>query len=201
MKKIISLILLSILLCLSLVSCDLSFFNLEALGLRDKKEQTVVMYGAVVYINDLNNTCVFFANGGHITMPRLKSGEAVSEYEVGDLVRASFTTDEYGIAIMESFPGQIGVGADEIVIKEANVNIYYVDSVLYYTDEIPEGLSLSEGDEVTLFSTVEGAKKELTLGKITETSDGLFTIEIDSFEVLEALLKHRFEYGVSVEKK
>lgn len=202
MKKIVSLILLTATLCLSLASCDLSQLDLSALGNRDEgKEKTVTMYGVVVHLEEFNNTCVYFASGGHITMPRLESGEKVSGYEVGDLVKASFTTVGDGVAIMESFPGQIGIGADEIVIKKASVNVFSIEEDIYYVDEIPEDATLSIGECVSLSSLKSGENKALAEGEITDTEGGLYTIKLKSYGDLETLFMHRFEYGLSFEKK
>ncbi len=200
MKKFLSLILLTALICFSITSCNLSGLNLD-FGDRDSKEQTVIMYGVVTHLEDLNNTCVFFASSGHMTMPRLKSGEAVPEYEVGDLVKVVFTTDQYGIPVMESFPGQFGIEADEVEIKKADVSLFYEENIYFYSDRIPDDSDLTVGDSIILFSTVEGQRKELAEGELTDAGEELFTVELDSYGDLESILKYRFEHGLFIEKK
>ena len=199
MKKLLSLIL-SLIFCLTLVSCSFDF-SLDALGLRDKKEEKVVMYGIGVHLEDFNNTCIYFADAGHISMPRLKSGEPSPEFTVGDLIRVTFTTDENGIAIMESFPGQIGLGADEITVKPGEVDFYILEEERFFSDIIPEGLSLEVGDTLLLSSTALGAKKEVAEGVVTEQDGERYTVKLTSFGSDKDFFTYLFEYGFSVEEK
>lgn len=201
MKKLITLVLVTAILSLSLISCDLSFFNLDALGRRDEAEETVVMYGVGTHIHDLDHTCVYFASSGHMVLPRLKSGEEKPEFEVGDLIRVTFTTDKNGIPIMESFPGQFGAEADEIVVKEAEVDLYYLDNEFCYGDAIPDGGEIAVGETYILFTTVNGERKDVAEGEIIAVEEGTYSMKLLPYGEVEDVIKYRFEYGLSLDKK
>ena len=201
MKKLITLFLVAVILSLSLISCDTSFFSFDAFGRRDEIEETVVMYGVGTHIHDLDHTCVYFASSGHMVLPRLKSGEDKPSFQVGDLIRVTFTTDKNGIPIMESFPGQFGAEADEILVKEAEVSLYYLDNQVYYGDAIPDGGEIELGETYILFATVDGERKNLSEGEITKVENGLYTMRLELYGEAEDVLKYRFEYGLSLEKK
>lgn len=201
MKRFLALTLIAVTLSLSLISCDLSIFDMSGLGERDSNKETVVMYGVATNVGDIDHTCVFFANSGHMTLPRLASGEAIPEYAVGDLIKVTFKATEYGIPIMESFPGQFGAAAEDITVKSADVRIYYLEDELFYSDLISDGVEIAVGEEYTLFSTVEGKRKDVATGVVTERLDGSYTMSLLPFGDLEDFLMYRFEYGLSLDKK
>ena len=172
MKKIISAILLSVAL-LSLASCKLNFdgFDVDAGG------DGVSIYGVVTTVHDQNHTCLYFPSTGHIVMPRLKGAKPIPEYGIGDLVRISFDTAIENIPIMESFPGQFGIEAEEIVVKKADVGLKFTENSVFFTHDLPESTEASVGDGLSYTVSVENLQKHIASGEITELKDQLITIK------------------------
>lgn len=194
MKKFFSLLLAAVITVLSLTSCDFDF-SLDDLGSRDSHVKTVAMYGVGVSLNEYT-TCIFFGAAGHITMPRLKSGKPSPKFSAGDLIKAVFTTDGGEIAIMESYPGQIGLGADLITVIEDDVDFTITDDGKFFSDTIPDGIHPEVGNKYSFSSNIEGKSKDIAEGVVTEVREGRFTLEMTIYGTDEEFLMYLFEYGV-----
>ena len=198
MKKIISAILLTLVFCLCFVSCDFSFNGFDVDGGEDS---TTVMYGVCIHIGDLNQTCVFFPGIGHMTLPALASGEEKPEFDVDDLVKITFGKNVDDIPIMESFPGQFGAKAEEILVKKANIGFEITDSGILFSHDASDGLSLSCEDEITLSVIKENLTKAIGEGKVTETKDGRFSANIDIFGTEKEFLSLIFENELKISRE
>lgn len=192
MKKLVLSILLIFMLCISVVSCsNIDFKN------REGSEKTRVFYGVAVHVKDFNHTCLYFPETGHMTMPMLKSGESSPNYKAGDLIKITFTVSG-DIPIMESFPGQFGAAADEILIKKSSIGYSFTEDGIFFSDKIPDDLPLAIGDKLIFNVVVENEEKNIAEGEITEISNDFFTTRLINNETDKEFLKFIFENDYSV---
>ena len=190
MKRLVATLLTVAALTLTLCACSLG--NIPDNGGNDEDNGAVAMYGVVTHIGELNNTCIFFPESGHMTVPRLKGGASSPEYNVGDVIRVVFTPGEYGIPVMESFPGQFGIEADSLTSRHTNAELSYVDGKWYFGEKAPSGVELTESETVNYFNV---EKNEIyCVATVKSLNDGRYTVELDSSVNMTEFLE-RFFYG------
>ena len=147
MKKILGLVILSVML-FSLCSCNLSWLIFGDVDWDAHQKVDTVYYGVGVHIEELDNTCVFIPEVGHVSMPRTNDGE-YPEFDVGDLIeiRFAFGSD---LSILECFPARFAADAKDVKVKKANVGFEISDGIPRFTVDIPEGLEVSARDRLVL---------------------------------------------------
>ena len=147
MKKMLSLGILFVML-FSLCSCNLSWLIFGDVDWDAHQKVDTVYYGVGVHIEELDNTCVFIPEVGHVAMPRTNDGE-YPEFDVGDLIeiRFAFGSD---LSILECFPARFAADAKDVRVKKANVGLEVVDYKTVITVDIPEGLDVSARDRLVL---------------------------------------------------
>ena len=181
MKKILSLGILFVML-FSLCSCNLSWLIFGDVDWDAHQKVDTVYYGVGVHIEELDNTCVFIPEVGHVSMPRTNDGE-YPEFDVGDLIeiRFAFGSD---LSILECFPARFAADAKDVKVKKANIGLEVVDYKTLITVDIPEGLDVSVGDGIILMTKCVEDEESIEVNYadcivVVAVNDGRMTLSID----------------------
>ncbi len=189
MKKTVA-ILTILIITLTLTSCSL--FG-ELSDLIFKREETLICYGVVTHLDELDNTCLYVPRTGHISFPSLKDGSS-AEYDVGDIVKLTFTVKGGDLPIMESFPARFGQPADKAEVKDSAASIEFIDGKWLYDNDIPEGLDPRAGDEII----INKGESEYARADVKAVSDGRFHLELRLSGEMKDFLGELFADGLSM---
>lgn len=188
MKKLFASLSLILILLSLLLSCG-----------KDGKEAdgSVTYYGSVVYIEELNNTCVFIPGIGEVELPRLEDKSAPT-IKRGDLVRIRFDSGN-DLSIMESYPARFGAFAAEIEVKNIGLAIERVGDEYRLYGDIPKEIgNLSLGEELLIAKKNGESEKEILRGQIVSLTDKTFSLTLDRDTELSILLKELFSSSITI---